>query len=91
MKGTEEHDEIPDKTLSTLKEEADDVEEVDWERIENELDADIEEFHRLNELIGASIILAEMFQQDLITFREYFTLTEYIEEEDRDLGVRLSW
>lgn len=88
MKGFEDHDDLPDKTLSELKEENGE-DAPDWDEAAEEFQQDREELHRLAEIMFTASFLGEMFQDDYITLREYFALTEYVEEEEAKLDMTL--
>lgn len=91
MKGMEEHDDMPDKTLSELKnEEAEDEQSnVDWDEAAEEFKNDREELFRLAEIMFTASLLGEMFNEDILTLREYFVLTEYLEMCERNCDMSL--
>lgn len=86
MKNLDANEDIPDLTLSEIDE---DDEYGDAEEALEEYREGRQEFFRLCEIIFTAIFLTEMFEEDYITFREYFALTDYLEEAEAELDVRL--
>lgn len=74
-------DDYPDKTLTELQDE--DHEEI--ENLREDIAGELSDRRKSITLIAATNVIARMFEDDVITLREYIRLTNWIEEENRSL------
>lgn len=79
---TEQHSDMPDVVLSEIEEEDTDIDI----RSEEETRELADEMVREMVINGASIMLTEMIEEDVITLREYSALTEYLIEQEAKLS-----
>jgi hypothetical protein len=73
---------VPDMTLSELRE--NDEFDVGDEIVEDVAD-DIADAKEAMVILAATMALADMFEDDYITFREYIRLTDYLVEKEEAL------
>lgn len=78
-------EDFPDKTLTELVEDEDNVEWTE-EDIED-LEENFEEYRNTMELMAAATILGRMMMDDKLTFREYIELTNHVEDYQDKWGI----
>lgn len=77
----------PDKTLSEI-EDSGEYEDFDIDD-RDEFFEEVEEYRNTMEIAASAIMLARMFADDHITFREYIRLTDYVEDFEAERGTAL--
>jgi len=79
----------PDKTLSEI-EDSDEYDDFDVDVDDrDEFFEEVDEYRNSVEILASSIMLARMFEDDYITFREYIRLTNYVEDFEAERGTVL--
>lgn len=73
---------FPDKTFSELQDEG------EWdEDIMHSVEDDMKEMYVTVAAGGSNVMLSRMFEDDVITFREYIRLTNWATEYEREHGT----
>jgi hypothetical protein len=75
-------EDVPDKTFSELKEDCE-LEDVSVE--EEQIESEMGDYKDASTILSGSVIFAKMFQDDVITFREFVEYTNYLEDWNRSL------